>query len=200
MRDRRIGGREYGLCPGERRLSREPAHDYATREVSPDLRRSHDRFSCGVWRRAGEIRNYSRPDHVRQNYRRRASRRCLWWPGRHHEPGLAARADVSGGHVIRESPGHGCRNRDAEKIAGEEIRNLPTARITFRKAGRGSCRRGESIERTGAIQPRRFNVHLVLHLGARHRLGFGFQVRHQGLRQVLSRHARCRNLPPALAV
>ena len=57
LRDRRAGRRQHGMRAARLRISRGAARDHPARRSVADFRRSDDRFSPGVRRCAGALRN-----------------------------------------------------------------------------------------------------------------------------------------------
>ena len=78
-----------------------------------DLRRGHDRLPRRLRRRAGALRHHARPDHPRQDHRRRPAGRRLRRPRarswRRWRP-LGPR--LPGRHPLGQPAGHGRRHRD----------------------------------------------------------------------------------------
>ena len=86
----------WASCRRSRASSRPAASCARKHGVRADLRRGHHRLPRGLGRRAGALRRPARPDHARQDHRRRPARGRLRRPPRDHGDGGPARVHLPG--------------------------------------------------------------------------------------------------------
>ena len=86
-----------------------PARDHAPERHGADLRRGDDGLPPRPGRRAAALRPHPRHDLPGEDPRRRAARRRVRRPRRHHGDGRAGGARLPGRHPLREPAGHGRR-------------------------------------------------------------------------------------------
>ena len=116
-RDFRAGRRQHGRRRAEPRVSDGAARANAAARRTFDLRRSDDRLSRRLRRRAATAGHRAGSDDARQDRRRRAAGRRVRRAGRDHGSRAAGRQSVSGRHAERQSAGDGGRLRDAARTA-----------------------------------------------------------------------------------
>ncbi len=112
-RHRRAGVRQHGLRAAQSRLLAGAAQADARARHRAHLRRSHDRLSRGVRRRAGVLRRRARPDDAGQDRRRRLAGRRLRRQARHHVRHRAARPRLPSRHAVGQPARRRRRHEDA---------------------------------------------------------------------------------------
>ena len=76
-----------------------------------------------------------------------------------------------------------------KQLARSEGRDLSAAREVERRTGGRRGGGGEGSRSCAVPQPRGIDVYLVLPAGAGDGLGFGVEIEHGGVREILSQHA-----------
>ena len=154
-------------------------------------------FRLAPRRRPGALRRDARPHLPGQDHRRRAARRGLRRPRRHHGPGGALGPRLPGGHAVRQPAGHGRRLRHPRPPAPHGHSTSGWRR--WPSACRSACARAAqaagvmlTVNRVGSM----FTPFFCRGPGdrlrrARKHLGHG------ALRALLPRHARARRVPAA---
>ena len=174
---------------------RAPATSQALRELTraarraPHLRRGDDRLPRRLRRRAGALRRHARPDLPRQDRRRRPAGRRLRRP-RDIMASVAPLGPVYQAGTLSGNP--------LAMAAGLKMLEILAPPRHLRAARAASAQRSSTASAPLArergiaphVEPRRLDVHRLLHRRAGHRLRQRQEVGHRALRHVLPRHAR----------
>ena len=134
-----------------------------------DLRRSDDGLPPRAGRRAGTLRHHAGHHLPRQDHRRRAARLAAFGGrARDHGRRRPGRPGLPGGDALGQPAGGDRRADDAPAAAARGF--LRAARAGDGAASRGADRGGARSGRRDDEQPRRLDVHDLLHPGPGHRL------------------------------